>query len=129
MTRSACDAKDIGAALAGSAGFQPATSQAFKKEPAGCRRSQQSAWVRAPAAETLRRGTFDEALSMSTCPLQGVQVLDLTRHLPGPLAAHLLTDLGARVVKVEEPGLGDPVRQSPPRRSGRSALAALLLSG
>ncbi len=66
---------------------------------------------------------------MSASPLQGVQVLDLTRHLPGPLAAHLLADLGARVVKVEEPGLGDPIRQSPPRRSGRSALAALVLSG
>lgn len=66
---------------------------------------------------------------MSASPLQGVQVLDLTRHLPGPLAAHLLADLGARVIKVEEPGLGDPIRQSPPRREGRSALAALLLSG
>ena len=66
---------------------------------------------------------------MTASPLAGVQVLDLTRHLPGPLAAHLLADLGARVVKVEEPGLGDPVRLSPPRRGGRSALAALVLAG
>jgi crotonobetainyl-CoA:carnitine CoA-transferase CaiB-like acyl-CoA transferase len=56
-------------------------------------------------------------------------VVDLSRHLPGPLAAHLLADLGARVVKIEEPALGDPVRQAPPRRGATSALAALLLSG
>lgn len=56
-------------------------------------------------------------------------MVDLTRHLPGPLAAHLLADLGARVVKVEEPRQGDPVRLAPPLVKGRSALAALLLSG
>jgi alpha-methylacyl-CoA racemase len=56
-------------------------------------------------------------------------VVDLSRLLPGPLAAHLLAGLGCRVVKVEEPALGDPVRQAPPRRAGTGALAALLLSG
>jgi crotonobetainyl-CoA:carnitine CoA-transferase CaiB-like acyl-CoA transferase len=56
-------------------------------------------------------------------------VVDLSRHLPGPLAARLLCDLGARVVKIEEPSLGDPVRQAPPRRNGTAALAAILLSG
>lgn len=56
-------------------------------------------------------------------------VADLTRFLPGPLAAHLLADLGARVVKIEEPRNGDPVRQAPPIREGTGALAALLLSG
>lgn len=61
--------------------------------------------------------------------LSGTLVVDLSRHLPGPLAARLLADLGARVVKVEEPSLGDPVRQAPPRRSGQSALASLLLAG
>jgi alpha-methylacyl-CoA racemase len=58
--------------------------------------------------------------------LSGVLVLDLSRHLPGPLAARLLADLGARVVKVEEPLLGDPVRMSPP---GVGALGAILLAG
>jgi crotonobetainyl-CoA:carnitine CoA-transferase CaiB-like acyl-CoA transferase len=62
-------------------------------------------------------------------PLAGVVVVDLSRHLPGPLAARLLSDLGARVIKVEEPRLGDPVRQAPPRSKGVGALAALLLSG
>jgi len=56
-------------------------------------------------------------------------VVDLSRHLPGPLAARLLADLGARVVKVEEPRLGDPVRQAPPSPDGVGALSAILLSG
>ena len=66
---------------------------------------------------------------MAARPLAGLLVVDLSRLLPGPLAAHLLADLGARVVKVEEPGLGDPVRQAPPFVRGKGALAALLLSG
>lgn len=56
-------------------------------------------------------------------------MVDLSRHLPGPLAARLLADLGARVVKVEEPRLGDPVRRALPAREGVGALAAILLSG
>lgn len=66
---------------------------------------------------------------MSARPLSDLLVVDLTRHLPGPLAAHLLADLGARVIKVEEPSDGDPVRLAPPLVRGRSALATLLLSG
>lgn len=62
-------------------------------------------------------------------PLADVTVVDLSRLLPGPLAAHLLADLGARVIKVEEPRLGDPVRHAPPRGDGVSSLAGLLLSG
>lgn len=42
--------------------------------------------------------------------LQGVRILDLTRLLPGPYATMLMADLGAEVIKVEEPGVGDPVR-------------------
>jgi crotonobetainyl-CoA:carnitine CoA-transferase CaiB-like acyl-CoA transferase len=66
---------------------------------------------------------------MSSAPLRGILVVDLTRFLPGPLAAKLLADLGARVVKVEEPTMGDPVRLAPPLVRGRSALAAMLLAG
>jgi crotonobetainyl-CoA:carnitine CoA-transferase CaiB-like acyl-CoA transferase len=66
---------------------------------------------------------------MADRPLQGLLVVDLSRLLPGPLAARLLADLGARVVKIEEPALGDPLRQAPPFARGRSALAAILLSG
>src|SRR4030095_4859619 len=62
-------------------------------------------------------------------PLSGLLVVDLSRLLPGPLASRLLADLGARVVKVEEPSLGDPVRMSPPVRESVGALAGILLAG
>jgi alpha-methylacyl-CoA racemase len=62
-------------------------------------------------------------------PLSGLLVLDLSRHLPGPLTARLLADLGARIVKVEEPARGDPIRNSPPVRDGIGALGAILLGG
>jgi alpha-methylacyl-CoA racemase len=62
-------------------------------------------------------------------PLSGLLVVDLSRHLPGPLTARLLADLGARVIKVEEPKTGDPVRMSPPVREGVGALGAILLAG
>jgi crotonobetainyl-CoA:carnitine CoA-transferase CaiB-like acyl-CoA transferase len=52
--------------------------------------------------------------------LSGVRVLDLTRLLPGPYATTLLADLGAEVVKVEEPTRGDPVRHREPTVGGRS---------
>ncbi|MDH5521744.1 MAG: CoA transferase, partial [Acidimicrobiia bacterium] len=42
--------------------------------------------------------------------LDGLVVLDLTRVLAGPLAAMLLGDMGADVVKVERPGKGDDTR-------------------
>jgi alpha-methylacyl-CoA racemase len=77
------------------------------------------------------RGSAPPSLGGSTPeqPLDGLLVVDLTRHLPGPLVARNLRDLGARVIKVEEPRKGDPVRQAPPLRAGRSALAAMLLAG
>lgn len=63
-------------------------------------------------------------------PLDGVVVLDLTRHLPGPLTVRLLRDLGARTIKVEEPERGDPVREAPPfGRDGESALGRQVLAG
>lgn len=68
-------------------------------------------------------------MSVSPQPLSGLTVVDLSRLLPGPLTAKILADLGARVIKVEEPKMGDPVRLAPPRVQGVSALAAILLSG
>ncbi len=47
-------------------------------------------------------------------PLDGVKVLDLSRLLPGPFCSLLLADLGAEVLKVEDTGMGDYVRWTPP---------------
>ncbi|MCS6839316.1 MAG: CoA transferase [Roseiflexus sp.] len=47
-------------------------------------------------------------------PLAGVTVLDLSRLIPGPYATLLLAHLGAQVIKVEPPGVGDYLRLLPP---------------
>ncbi|HXG17069.1 MAG TPA: CaiB/BaiF CoA-transferase family protein [Calidithermus sp.] len=53
--------------------------------------------------------------------LHGVRVLDLSRVLAGPFCAMLLADLGADVIKVEDPGAGDESRTWPPHKDGESA--------
>jgi len=47
-------------------------------------------------------------------PLSGIRILDLTRLLPGAFCTMLLADMGADVIKVEEPGTGDYMRWTPP---------------
>jgi len=50
--------------------------------------------------------------------LQGIRVLDLSRLLPGPFLTMVLADMGADVVKVEDPKLGDYMRALPPAKGG-----------
>ncbi|HZW85253.1 MAG TPA: CaiB/BaiF CoA-transferase family protein [Nitrososphaerales archaeon] len=53
-----------------------------------------------------------------------MKVVDATRLLPGGFCTMLLSDLGAQVVKVEQPGLGDYMRSTPPTKRGRSPVHA-----
>jgi crotonobetainyl-CoA:carnitine CoA-transferase CaiB-like acyl-CoA transferase len=63
-------------------------------------------------------------------PLEGVRVLDLSRLLPGGFCSLLLADFGAEVLKVEDTGMGDYIRWSPPYYEGAhdSARGALFLA-
>ena len=58
-------------------------------------------------------------------PLKGLTVLDLTRVLAGPYATMVLSDLGARIIKVEPP-MGDDSREFSPFINDQSAYFASL---
>jgi crotonobetainyl-CoA:carnitine CoA-transferase CaiB-like acyl-CoA transferase len=53
-------------------------------------------------------------------PLEGVTILDLSRVLAGPFASMILAELGASVIKVEQPGQGDETRQYEPMVKGEA---------
>ena len=58
--------------------------------------------------------------------LEGVRVLDLTRLLPGPFCTMLLGDLGADVVKLEDPNGGDPARHYAPGQGDSGSVFLLV---
>ena len=47
-------------------------------------------------------------------PLEGITILDLSRVLACPFATQILAELGATVIKVEQPGTGDETRNYEP---------------
>jgi crotonobetainyl-CoA:carnitine CoA-transferase CaiB-like acyl-CoA transferase len=55
---------------------------------------------------------------MTELPLAGVRVLDGGQVVAGPFIGQLLADFGAEVIKVEQPGRGDPYRFYGPRKNG-----------
>src|SRR5215469_5868422 len=54
----------------------------------------------------------------STLPLHGLRVLDPGHFFPGPTASLILADLGADVIKIENPDGGDQARRMPGAGSG-----------
>src|SRR5207302_932654 len=69
------------------------------------------------------------AVTNGSGPLAGVKVVDLTRVLAGPYCTMMLCDLGADVIKVERPGIGDDSRHIGPFVNGVSAYFASLNRG
>ncbi len=61
-----------------------------------------------------RRASRPAATRGARPPLSGVRVIDMTRVLAGPFCTMTLGDMGAEVIKVEEPGKGDDTRGWPP---------------
>jgi len=58
--------------------------------------------------------------------LSGLKVLDLSRLLPGPFCSMLMADLGADVIKVEDPKIGDYIRWWSPKIGGNSGFHVVL---
>ena len=69
-------------------------------------------------------------MASRSLPLEGIRVLDLSRLLPGGFCSLLLADFGAEVLKVEDTGMGDYIRWSPPYHDGAqdSTKSALFLA-
>ncbi|MDG2277670.1 MAG: CoA transferase [Pseudomonadales bacterium] len=59
-------------------------------------------------------------------PLSGLRILDLCSVVSGPMAAVVLADQGADVIKIEPPGWGDGIRNLGASRNGMSAIFALI---
>ncbi len=72
---------------------------------------------------------MDERPPASLAPLDGITVLDASRMLPGAVLARTLVDLGARIIKVEDPTGGDALRHTPPLIGDTGAGFCALLRG
>ena len=61
--------------------------------------------------------------------LSGLRVLDLGRVIAGPLASSMLADMGADVIKIEDPGTGDLARNMMPKKDGISTYFVMFNRG
>ena len=86
--------------------------------------------MRDPACEGIRAESTEARMGGRQVKLlDGVRILDLSRLLPGPYCTRLLADLGAEVIKVEEPTRGDYIRSLAPFENGVSIAFELLNRG
>src|SRR5579859_3504469 len=102
-------------------GFRSAGRACQKASPSSPRRCLEARDPRARSGQPLAQygATGYEATMTSEGPFSGLFVLDLTRILAGPYCTMLLSDLGARVAKVEPPQ-GDESRRYGPFINGKS---------
>lgn len=97
--------------------FRPAIRKGPDRGPAAAKAPER------PGRETA------EAEPERDLPLSGLVVLDLSRLLPGAVVARQLIDLGARLIKIEDPATGDPLRHAPPLVDGVGAAFAAFFRG
>ena len=77
-------------------------------------------------ASTQTAPASEKARTSQPGALSGFRILDATRLLPGAFCSQILADMGAEIIKIEEPGRGDYNRTFPPLYKGESGSFLLL---